>query len=146
MVRLRNGGWLVAALAAVCWAAGCAGVERQTAGAEVKAFFLAANAAKFQGAKQCLNSQTLDLSAYDQLLEVKYPPTTQVDVLTEPPKRPHQPFAVLTAPQNAAPEAFTQKAREIGADAIILCRPPAAGARPEAVAIKYRVERSGGHP
>jgi hypothetical protein len=143
---------LLFALAAVCLASGCTGVARQTPPEEVRTFFLAANTARFLGVKQCLSSQALDLSAYDHLLEVQYPPTSQVEVLTAPPARSYQPFAVLTGPEGPHSEALIKKAKEIGADAIILCRPPAGGtpgtgaAKMEAVAIKYRVEKTGAQP
>ena len=104
-------------------------------------------------ALQCPTSGSVDLSAYAHLTEVKYPPTFQVDVLRKPPSRPYQSFAVLEfdpAP-HARPEeveaGLKGKAREIGADAIILCQtgpdqklpgiPPTA--KMQAVAIKYIV-------
>jgi hypothetical protein len=43
---------------------------------------------------------------------------------------------------------LTEKAKAIGADAIIICRPPAAGqaVKAEAVAIKYRLENPEAKP
>jgi hypothetical protein len=84
-------------------------------------------------------------------MEIKYPPTFQVDVLRKPPSRPYQSFAVLEfePPPHSRPEEAVEglkgKAREIGADAIILCQAgpdqklagiPTAG-KMQAVAIKY---------
>lgn len=72
-------------------------------------------------------------------------------MLSEPPSRPYQAFAVLQSPATqSSPDVsptvlaqLTNKAKAIGADAIIICRPPAAdqAAKAEAVAIKYRLEK-----
>ena len=95
----------------------------------------------------------MDLSAYSHLAGVKYPPTLKVDILSQAPSRPYKSFAVLEyePSSNSAPEAqmadLKKKAREIGADALIICRP---GEKPElsglppstkmqAVAIKYKL-------
>ena len=72
---------------------------------------------------------TVDLSAYSHLAGVKYPRTVQVDILKKPPSRPYKSFAVLEcqpAPHSKPDEVLAglkDKAREIGADAIILCQP-----------------------
>lgn len=140
----------------------CAGATEKSSPDEVKAFFAAANEANFLGVT-CLSSQNVDLSAYSSQMGVKYPPTHTVDVLSEAPSRPYQGFAVLqvaAAPASSAAGTvdpavlaqLTAKAKEIGADAIIICRTPSgpaqAGAdRPikiEAVAIKYRRENPQG--
>jgi hypothetical protein len=84
-------------------------------------------------------------------MEIKNPPTLQVDDLRQVPSRPYESFAVLeceSAPQSRPEEVvegLKGKAREIGADAIILCQggpdqglpkmPPTA--KMQAVAIKY---------
>ena len=115
-------------------------------------FFVAGKEAQYLSL-QCPTSGSADLSAYTHLTKVKYPPTFQVDVLREPPSRPYQSFAVLEfepAPLSRAEEVVAGlkgKAREIGADAIILCPsgpdqklagiPPTA--KMQAVAIKYIV-------
>jgi hypothetical protein len=129
-------------------------INRRSPSQEVKEFFTAGKEAQYLSL-QCLTSGAADLSAYDHLTEVKYPPTFQVEVLREPPSRPHKSFAVLEydpAPQ-AKPEEVVEglrgKAREIGADAIILCPsgpgqglsgiPPTA--KKQAVAIKYIATR-----
>lgn len=137
--------WLLPLLALMLW--GCAGVGEKYPSDEVKAYFAAANEANYLGVL-CLSPQQVDLSAYTSYMGVKYPPTTTVDVLSEPPSRPYQAFAVLqggAASQGASPTMLAQlttKAKAIGADAIIICRPPAAdqAAKAEAVAIKYRLE------
>jgi hypothetical protein len=123
-------------------------INRRSPSQEVQEFFMAGMEAQYLSL-QCLTSGSADLSAYDHLTQVKYPPTFQVEVLREPPSRPHKSFAVLEydpAPQ-AKPEEVVEglkgKAREI-ADAIILCAsggqslsgiPPTA--KKQAVAIKY---------
>ena len=137
----RLGLWLFLAL--VAW--GCAGVSEKYPSDEAKAYFAAAKEANFLGV-ECMSPQHVDLSAYTSLMGVKYPPTAAVEVLSEPPSRPYQAFAVLQSPaaqssQNVSPTILAQltnKAKAIGADAIIICRAPAAKA--EAVAIKYRLE------
>jgi hypothetical protein len=131
---------------------GCATVNLKSSPHEVKAFFVAGKEAHYL-ALQCPTSGSMDLSAYSHLMEVKYPPTLQVDVLRKAPSRPYKSFAVLEcepAP-HARPEAVVEglkdKAREIGADAIILCKAGADKGLPEmpptvkmqAVAIKYIV-------
>jgi hypothetical protein len=138
----RLGLWLFLALTA--W--GCAGVSEKYPSDEAKAYFAAANEANYLGVV-CLSPQHVDLSAYTSYMGVKYPPTTAVEVLSGPPSRPYQAFAVLQSPasqssQDVSPAVLAQltnKAKAIGADAIIICRPPAAKA--EAVAIKYRLEK-----
>ncbi len=148
-VKIAAGIMLVAAAAA----AGCSTAVRQRSPSEdVKAFFIAANEANFLSAQQCVAPpHSLDLSAYGHLMDVKYPPTQRVEVLSGPPARPYHPFAVLEGVKSRAPrssdgiliEGFKERARQIGADAIILCRPEegsTASARMEAVAIKYRIE------
>jgi hypothetical protein len=136
--------------AAVMGVAGCAETNRLSPAQEVGAFFVAGKEAQYL-AMQCPTSGSVDLSAYAHLTGVKYPRTFHVDVLREPPSRPYKSFAVLEydpAPQ-AKPEeveaGLTDKAREIGADAIILCNAgpdqKLAGIPPttkmQAVAIKY---------
>jgi hypothetical protein len=144
---LRNLGLgLGSVLLVVVLTAGCGGIQQKSPSDDVRAFFMAANEAKFLGARQCLSPHSLDLSAYAHLMNVRYPPTLSVDVLTGPPSRPYQPFAVLEGsnPLNSKVagasliEDFKNKAREIGADAIIICQPTAS--KIEAVAIKYRLE------
>jgi hypothetical protein len=137
----RLGLWLFLAL--IAW--GCAGVSEKYPSNEAKAYFAAANEANYLGVGS-LSPQHVDLSAYTSLMGVKYPPTAAVEVLSEPPSRPYQAFAVLQSPasqssQNVSPTELAQltnKAKSIGADAIIICRAPATKA--EAVAIKYRLE------
>ncbi len=137
---------------AVMGVSGCAEINPRSPSQEVKAFFVAGKEAQYL-ALQCPTSGSVDLSAYAHLMEVKYPPTFQVDVLREPPSRPYKSFAVLEfepAPQSKPEEVvegLKDKAREIGADAIILCHsgpdqklpgiPPTA--KMQAVAIKYIV-------
>jgi hypothetical protein len=144
---------------AVMGVPGCAHVDGQSQSQEVnaaphplevKAFFVAGKEAHYL-ALQCPTSGSVDLSAYSHLMEIKYPPTLQVDVLGKAPARSYKSFAVLEcqpAP-HAKPgemvERLKGKAREIGADAIILCQagpgqglpelPPTA--KLQAVAIKY---------
>jgi hypothetical protein len=105
---------------------GCGGINWNSPSQEVKAFFVAGKEAQYL-ALQCPTSGSVDLSAYSHLMEIKYPPTFQVDVLREAPSRPYKSFAVLEcepAP-HSRPEEMVEglkgKAREIGADAIILC-------------------------
>jgi hypothetical protein len=129
---------------------GCAETKRVSPSHEVGAFFMAGKEAQYQGL-ECPGSGSVDLSAYTHLTGVKYPRTYQVDVLVEPPSRPYKSFAVLEydpAPQAKSEEVeagLKDKAREIGADAIILCQTgpdqKLAGIPPkgkmQAVAIKY---------
>ncbi|MGA9754522.1 MAG: hypothetical protein WBV23_05200 [Desulfobaccales bacterium] len=100
----------------------------------------------------CLSPGSADLSAYAHLAGVQYPPTLKVDVLKQPPAVPYKSFAVLECASgaNATPDAvmagLQSKAREIGADAIIICQPGlnpglpglAPSANTQAVAIKYK--------
>lgn len=132
---------------------GCAGVEEKYPSGEAKAYFAAANEANYLGVV-CMSPSRPDLSAYTPYLGVKYQPTSSVEILTEPPSRPYQSFAVLEVPAAASPSAapqdpaptdlaqLTAKAKAIGADAIIVCRRPGAShaAKTEAVAIKYRLK------
>lgn len=133
---------------------GCAGTGEKSSSDEVKAFFMAANDANFLGLT-CLSPQSKDLSAYSSFMGVKYPPTDSVEVLSGPPSRPYQAFAVLQGPASSSPSAtpgrlaqLTTKAKAMGADAIILCPQPGGPeqtgtvrpAKVEAVAIKYRWE------
>jgi len=135
---------------AVTGISGCAEINRKSPSQEVKAFFVAGKEAHYL-ALQCPTSGSVDLSAYSHLMEIKYPPTLQVDVLRKAPSRPYKSFAVVEcepAP-HSRPEVMVEglkgKAREIGADAIILCQggpdqglpeiPPTA--KMQAVAIRY---------
>jgi hypothetical protein len=135
---------------AVMGVSGCAEINRRSPSQEIKAFFVAGKEAQYL-ALQCPTSGAVDLSAYTHLMEIKYPPTFQVDVLRKAPSRPYKSFAVLEcepAP-HSRPEEMVEglkgKAREIGADAIILCQsgpgqglpeiPPTA--KLQAVAIRY---------
>ena len=131
---------------------GCGAVEVQSPSQEVKTFFVAGREANLLGVL-CLSPTAMDLSAYDQQMGTKYPPTFKVDVLKEPPARPYKSFAVLEsdsasyANHEKMLEEFKTKAREIGADAIITCHAGAgqgpAGDWPtskmQAVAIKYKL-------
>jgi hypothetical protein len=146
---------------AVMGFSGCANVNQQgqsqevsvkSQSQEVKAFFVAGKEADYL-ALQSPTSGSADLSAYSHLMEIKYPPTLQVDVLRKPPSRPYKSFAVLEcepAPHSRPEEVvegLKDKARKIGADAIIL-RPSGPDqqhpgipptAKMQAVAIKYIV-------
>jgi len=135
---------------AVTGVSGCAAINLNSPSQEVKAFFVAGKEAHYL-ALQCPTSGSVDLSAYSHLMEIKYPPTLQVDVLRKVPSRPYKSFAVLeceSAPHSRPEEVLEGlkgKAREIGADAIILCQggpdqglpqmPPTG--KMQAVAIKY---------
>jgi hypothetical protein len=135
---------------AVLGFSGCAEINVKSPSQEVKAFFVAGNEANYQ-ALLCKSSGNVDLSAYSHLIGVKYPPTLKVEVLTKPPSRPYKSFAVLEcepAPHGKSEEVWEglkNKAREIGADAIILCQagpdqglpgiPPTS--KTQAVAIRY---------
>ena len=94
---------------------------------EVSVFFVAGKAAHYL-ALECPTSGSVDISAYTHLMEVKYPPTFQVDVLRKAPSRRYKTFAVLECkpgPHSRSEvmlEGLKNKAREIGADAIILCQ------------------------
>jgi len=119
---------------------------------EVKEFFAASTEADF-GGLQDLSSAYVDLSAYSHLIGVKYPRTSQVDVLKKPPARPFKYFAVLEyepgphAKPEEVVEKLKQKAREIGADAIILDNAGPDQGHPgisstskvQAMAIKYKL-------
>ena len=114
---------------------GCANVNQQgqsqevsvkSQSQEVNTFFVAGNEAHYRGLLS--NSPgNVDLSAYSQQIGVKYPRTVQVDVLKAPPSRPYKSFAILECkpgPHSKSEEVLEglkSKAREIGADAIILC-------------------------
>ncbi len=142
-------------LAAMILTAGCAGIGQQSPSDEVKAFFVAANEANLLGV-QCSSTKQLDLSGYAHLMGIKYPPTQSVEVLSSPPSRPYQAFAVLEASVRYPSETydatlledFKNKAKAIGADAIIFCRPTDGAGLPllqkssklGAVAVKYRLE------
>jgi hypothetical protein len=95
---------------------------------EVNAFFVAGNEAHYRGLL-ANSSSNVDLSAYSRQMGIKYPPTVQVDVLQAPPSRPYKSFAVLECKPgpHSTPgemlEGLKNKAREIGADAIILRHP-----------------------
>jgi hypothetical protein len=137
---------------AVMVLSGCAGVSVQSPSPEVKSFFVAGKQANYL-AVMCLSPKTMDLSAYDQQMGIKYPPTFKVDVLNGPPSRPYKSFAVLECEPASYPnqekllEGLKRKAKEIGADAIILCharlgqRPPQElpTQKMQAVAIKYKL-------
>jgi hypothetical protein len=105
---------------------GCAEVNLKSPSQEVKAFFVAGNEASYRGL-ECPSSGYVDLSAYSHLMGVKYPRTFQVDVLKQPPSRPYKSFAMLEcelgphSKSEEVVEGLKDKAREIGADAIILC-------------------------
>jgi hypothetical protein len=109
---------------AVIGVSGCA--ETRSPAQEANAFFVAGKEAQYLGL-QCSSSGYADLSAYDHLIKVQYPHTSQVEVLREPPSRRYQAFATLeydpTPPAGSEDvvEGLKGKAREIGADAIILC-------------------------
>jgi hypothetical protein len=122
---------------------------------EVSAFFVAGNEAHYR-ALECPTSGSVDISAYSHLMQVKYPPTLHVDVLKSPPSRPYKSFAVLeckpglNSRSETMLEGLKSKAREIGADAIILCQGGSEKGLPEmpptskmqAVAIRYIVTSS----
>jgi hypothetical protein len=127
---------------------GCAETNRRSPSQEIEAFFVAGKEAQFLGL-QGLNSGYGDLSAYTHLMKVNR--TSQVDILRKPPSRRYQAFAELeydpASPVKPEEEAagLKDRAREIGADAIILGpfgpdqelpRIPSRGKLP-AVAIKY---------
>jgi hypothetical protein len=129
---------------------GCAEINLKSPPNEVKAFFVAGKEAHYL-ALQCPTSGYVDLSAYSHLMGVKYPRTFQVDVLRNPPSRPYKSFAMLEcelgphSKSEEVVEGLKDKAREIGADAIILCQggPDSGlpgitpGAIMQAVAIRY---------
>ncbi len=92
---------------------------------EVNAFFVAGNETRYR-TLLTNSSGNVDLSAYSRQMGVKYPRTLQVDVLKAPPSRPYKSFAILECkpgPRSSSEEVLAglkSKAREIGADAIIL--------------------------
>ena len=117
---------------------GCTAVNLKSPSAEVKTFFVAGHEADFLGT-QCDRAGYVDLSAYSHLAGVKYPPTYKVEVLNQPPSKPYKSFAVLEYEPSATAsggslEGLTGKAREIGADAIIICEPAVVSARPRETA------------
>ena len=128
--------FLFLALSAIGFS-GCATVDQQgksqevslkSQSQEVNTFFVAGNEANYRALSD--NSPgNVDLSAYSQQLGVKYPPTLKVEVLSKPPSRPYKSFAMLECkpgPHAKAGEVLAglkNKAREIGADAIILSHP-----------------------
>jgi hypothetical protein len=167
--------WRIAYAATICLflgpaalgVSGCAGVNQpgksqevsiRSQSQEVKAFFVAGNEANYR-ALLCNSAGNVDLSAYSQHIGVKYPRTVQVDVLKIPPSRPYKSFAMLeckTGPHSQSGEVLEglkNKAREIGADAIILCQtgldqgpsaiPPASTIQAEA--IRYMLTSSSGN-
>ncbi len=122
----------------LAWAAigvsGCASVNQpgqsqevrlNTQSEDINVFFVSGKAAHYL-ALECPTSGAMDLSAYTHLMEVKFPPTFHVDVLSKAPSRRYKTFAVLECKPgpNSNPEVMLEglkkKAREIGADAIIL--------------------------
>jgi hypothetical protein len=131
---------------------GCAEFNLKSPSPEVKTFFVAGHEADFLSTL-CASSGSIDLSAYSHLAGVRYPPTLKVDVLNQPPSRPYKAFAVLEyepTTNSSAEELMAglkTKAREIGADAIIICQsgvnhglpglPPST--KMQAVAIKYKL-------
>lgn len=131
---------------------GCTSIDLQSPPSDVKAFFVAGNKANFL-TLQSLSSDCVDLSAYDRQIGVKYPPTLKVDILSKPPSRPYKVFAVLECESSyysgsrRLMEGLKTRAREIGADALILCHagtnqglPGVSPAhRMQAVAIKYKL-------
>ncbi len=131
-------------------AGGCAGVNETSSSDEVQAFFAAANEANFQGALS-VSSRQADLSAYTPLMGIKYPPTTSVEILSGPPARSYKAFAVLQCSPPLVLSQFTDKAKAIGADAIIICQAPGGSGQTsanqpgkvEALAIKYRLDAPG---
>jgi hypothetical protein len=135
--------------AGVLLAVGCRGGEvTHSSSPEVRAFFVAGQQARLLGMRDTLSRESIDLSAYAHLMEVRYPPTTKVDVLKGPPAQSFVLFATLKGPKPpgaacddpAVIQGFTAKARDIGADAIIICSPGASDSSLEVLAIKYKRE------
>jgi hypothetical protein len=141
-------------LAALLLTGSCVTTEQKTSQNEINAFFVAAKETNYLGV-ECFSAKQMDLSGYAHLTGTRYPPTQSVDLLSAPPSRPHQVFAVLETPLASASTADADtlrdlklKARSIGADAVVLCRPSEVGglAGPQnstkmiALAIKYRLE------
>jgi hypothetical protein len=148
MINLWKSLGLLLALTLIAW--GCVGVKEKYPSDEAKACFAAATEANYLGVLH-QSPQCVDLSAYTIYLGVKYPPTSKVEVLWEPPSRPYQAFAVLQGPGASNSPAsravsstllaqFINKAKAIGADAIIICRFADQPAKVEALAIRYRRE------
>jgi hypothetical protein len=117
---------------------------------------VAANEANYLGVMSMSPNQ-VDLSGYTHLMGIQYPPTQKVDVLSSPPSRRYQAFAVLESSIPFAAETYDpalleglkNKARAIGADAIILCHPTdrlalmsglEKSSKIVALAIKYRLD------
>jgi hypothetical protein len=147
VLKIPNAAVIFVFLSVVALVSGCTGVDLQSPPADVKAFFVAGNKANFL-ALQSLSSDSVDLSAYDQQIGVMYPPTQKVDILSKPPSRPYKVFAVLEYDGSARlMEGLKNKAREIGADALILCHAGTNQGLPmvsrtqgmQAVAIKYKL-------
>jgi hypothetical protein len=140
-------------LLAVIFLAGCAGGEPRSPSAKTRDFFAAAHEANC-AAVRCLSPNQVDLSGYTRFMGIKYPQTQKVDVLSCPPSRPYQAFAVLASPAPGAAETsdhnwledLKTQARALGADAIILSRRADSDGVPgqqqscqiEAIAVKYR--------
>ncbi len=131
---------------------GCSGLgPTANPDVQVKTFFLAANEANFLCLKERPPQGGPDLSAYSHFMDMKYQPTTSVEVLTAPPVKPYQVFAVLAGGKSTELQArdsgsmagFITQAKAIGADAVMLCYET--GAAPCSVkgvlAIKYKVEK-----
>jgi hypothetical protein len=143
----------VSLLLAAIFLAGCAGGEPRSSSDEARAFFAAAQEANCSAVRG-LSPNQVDLSGYTRFMGVKYPPTQKVDVLSCPPSRPYQAFAVLASPAPGAAETsdpnwlegLKTQARALGADAIILSRRADSDGVPgqqqscqiEAIAVKYR--------
>ncbi|MEJ2671498.1 MAG: hypothetical protein P8168_04695 [Deltaproteobacteria bacterium] len=149
--RWKNLVFLVLVTAIMAVVAGCAEYSLKSPSQGVKTFFVAGHEADFLST-MCSSSGYVDFSAYSHLAGVKYPPTQKVEVLSQPPSKPYKSFAVLEYKPSASSsteaelEGLKSKAKEIGADAIIICRPGAnqglpglpASTRMQAVAIKYK--------
>jgi hypothetical protein len=154
MLKTKHVSVLVS-LAAFILTAGCVGIEPKSSHDDVRAFFVTANEANLLGV-QSFSSKQMDLSGYTHLMGTKYPPTQSVDVLSALPSRPYQAFAVLETSASSPAETYNtnlleglkNKAKSIGADAIVFCRPSEgaglAGLQTSskmiAIAIKYRLE------
>jgi len=155
MLKLRYKHFTVPMLlAALLLTGSCVTTEQKTSQDEINAFFVAAKETNYLGV-QCYSAKQMDLSGYAHLTGTRYPPTQSVDLLSAPPSRPHQVFAVLETPLASANTADAAKLRDlklkaqsIGADAVVLCRPSEVGAlagpqnssKMIALAIKYRLE------
>lgn len=129
-------------------AGGCGGVVTRSS-PEIKTFFLAGQEARLTGMEKTLRQERVDLTAYAHLMEVKYPPTSKVEVLQGPPVQGYVVFAVLQGPKppdvpsddSKIIEGLKTKAQAIGADAIIICQDPhGAENNLEVLAVKYRLE------